>query len=212
MKSKATLYYIHDPMCSWCWAFVPVWRKIRLKLPADITVKYLLGGLAPDNDSEMPLALQQQIQRYWRNIEQKVPGTQFNFDFWDECTPIRSTYPACRAVIAARKQHTRAEAEMILAIQEAYYLHAQNPSLEETLLNLARQLKLDVKRFKQDLNSTHTQLQLESEIRLSRKLSGQGFPDLVLKTHRKDKVLYFPVAVDYLSYKTSLTIIQTALQ
>mgnify|MGYP000853319151 FL=1 len=50
MSEARTLYYVHDPMCSWCWAFVPTWEQIQRELPNDIEVVYLLGGLAPDSD------------------------------------------------------------------------------------------------------------------------------------------------------------------
>ena len=45
------LYYIHDPMCSWCWAFRPTLTKVLAELPAHIEVQYLVGGLAPDSDA-----------------------------------------------------------------------------------------------------------------------------------------------------------------
>ena len=91
-------------MCSWCWGFRPIWTEIKTNLPQEIEVKYLLGGLAPDSDEPMPKQMQSDISGYWRRIQQHIPGTKFNFDFWDKCEPRRSTYPSCRAVIAARKQ------------------------------------------------------------------------------------------------------------
>ncbi|KRT58921.1 hypothetical protein Ga0076813_14514, partial [endosymbiont of Ridgeia piscesae] len=48
-----TLFYIHDPMCSWCWAFAPVLDKLQRQLPAEIRFTRLLGGLAPDNPAPM---------------------------------------------------------------------------------------------------------------------------------------------------------------
>ena len=138
-----TLYYVHDPMCSWCWGFRPVWQEIRQNLAGNIQVKYLLGGLAPDNDEIMPVAMQQDIAGYWRKIQQHIPNTEFNFDFWQQCEPRRSTYPACRAVIAARKQQADIELAMIEGIQKAYYLHAQNPSNDDTLISLAVKLGLN---------------------------------------------------------------------
>ncbi len=53
-----TLYYIHDPMCSWCWAFRSSWREVQSKLPAHITVEYVLGGFAKDTDQPMPVEMQ----------------------------------------------------------------------------------------------------------------------------------------------------------
>ena len=101
MSSK--LYYIYDPMCSWCWGYRPVWDLLQQHLPKSIAVEYVVGGLAADSDSAMPIAQQQMIQNHWRTIEQKL-GTRFNHDFWRVNTPRRSTYNACRAAIAANKQ------------------------------------------------------------------------------------------------------------
>jgi len=43
------LYYFHDPMCSWCWAFRPLWNEIVTGLPENVFAQRILGGLAPDN-------------------------------------------------------------------------------------------------------------------------------------------------------------------
>jgi len=177
-------------MCSWCWAFRPVCAQIVEALPADLLLVRLLGGLAPDSDEPMPGQLQDYLQATWRTIEQRVPGTRFNFDFWTHCRPRRSTYPACRAVIAARLQDAASEPAMILAIQQAYYLHAMNPSDDDTLISLAGELGLDGARFARDLNAPATRQQLEQEIALSRSIGAEGFPSLILehqgRHHRLD--------------------------
>ena len=74
-----SLYYVHDPMCSWCWAFRPVWSEIVQGLPAGIEARRLLGGLAPDSDQPMPDEMRQKIISIWRVIKRRVPGTAFNF-------------------------------------------------------------------------------------------------------------------------------------
>lgn len=194
------LYYIHDPMCSWCWAFRPVWQELKSRLPTALAVSYVLGGLAPDSQSPMPLGLQRQIQQHWHAIQQRVPGTMFNFEFWQENTPRRSTYPACRAVIAAKNQGKMCEDAMILAIQQQYYLQAQNPSDDDVLLACAASLNLDMQRFESDLNSVACKQQLMSDIRLSQKLGAEGFPSLVLDV---DGVQH-PIAVNYTHANTML--------
>jgi len=79
------LIYVHDPMCSWCWAFRPVWASIRAALPEGLEVRNLLGGLAADIREPMPMELQRGICRIWQTIQQRVPGTEYNFDFWERC-------------------------------------------------------------------------------------------------------------------------------
>jgi len=202
------LYYVHDPMCSWCWGFRATWHTIRENLHGSIDVIYLLGGLAADSDDIMPKAMQADIAGYWRKIQKHIPGTQFNFDFWARCQPRRSTYPACRAVIAARKQVKNIEYSMIEAIQYAYYLNAKNPSDKSVLVDLAESLKLDKQRFINDLNSKETQAELAQEIIFSQKIGAQGFPSLILKTKKG----YIPVPLDYNSPNTILSFIKRTSQ
>jgi len=168
-------------MCSWCWGFRPTWTKILNKLPQEIGIKYLLGGLAPDSDEPMPDTMQLQIASYWKKIQQHIPETKFNFDFWKNCQPRRSTYPACRAVIAAREQNPELERSMIKAIQTAYYLKAKNPSDDEVLIELALAFNLDTVVFEADLNAKETQQTLEAEIMLAQRMGAQGFPSMILE-------------------------------
>lgn len=190
-NNQVILYYVHDPMCSWCWAFVPTWTKIQEALKDRIEIRYLLGGLAPDSAQIMPKEMQDAIGGYWKTIEQRVPGTQFNHDFWTLCQPRRSTYPSCRAVIAARKQQPTLEKPMILAIQKAYYLQAKNPSDDSVLTELAVELGLDGELFSTDLNSPETHQMLGDEMRLGAEIGAQGFPSLILKM--KAGHLYIPL-------------------
>ncbi|TVT59663.1 MAG: DsbA family protein [Sedimenticola thiotaurini] len=185
------LYYVHDPMCSWCWAFRPVYEQIVSALPANVTLSTLLGGLAADSDEPMPEAMSSFLQATWLKIMERVPGTEFNFDFWTQCRPRRATYPACRAVIAARQQGIKYESAMIKAIQQAYYLRAMNPSDDVTLVKLANELGLDARQFSDALNALGTQRELEREIELGRSIGAEGFPSLILECDGKYHRLHY---------------------
>ncbi|MGB3917846.1 MAG: DsbA family protein [Thiothrix litoralis] len=185
MSPETILYYVHDPMCSWCYAFRPIWMQIQQQLPATIRVQYVLGGLAPDSDQPMPPETRAYVQSQWHKIIQSVPGTVFNFAFWEQCQPRRSTYPACRAVLLAREQGQDGEIAMIHAIQDAYYRHAQNPSDTDTLCALAQQIGLDVAAFARDLNAETTQQALLAEMALARRIGGNSFPSLFLQRDGK---------------------------
>ena len=126
------LFFVHElPVC--CTSLT----ALQKELPDFIRIKKIIGGLAPDTTQPMPVELQQNIQQTWRRIEQTVPNMRFNYDFWVINIPVRSTYPACRAILAARQQGADFEDKMIGAIQTAYYQKAKNPSLPSTLLQCA---------------------------------------------------------------------------
>jgi len=206
MNSTTRLYYVHDPMCSWCWAFAPVLAELEARLPAHIPMERLLGGLAPDSEEAMPAQMRDYLQATWREIQRRVPGTRFDFGFWERCTPRRSTYPACRAVIAARGQGEAFDGAMTRAIQQAYYTRALNPSEDATLIALAGELGLDVAAFSEALNAPSTRQRLAEEIARSRAMGADSFPSLVLQHHGRVQ----PVPVDYRDSDPMLSMILAA--
>lgn len=182
------LYYIHDPMCSWCWAFRKTWLEVKERLSQEqVLIQYVVGGLAPDSNAPMPAEMQSKLENTWRTIQQRVPGTEFNFDFWRSCKPRRSTYPACRAALIAR-QHGQEQA-MIFAIQQAYYLGARNPSDLEVLADLAEAIGLARDPFVQAMQSEKTDAELSQQISLGQSLGAQGFPSLVLEAGHERRLL-----------------------
>ncbi len=207
-SGRPVLYYIHDPMCSWCWAMAPILNEFIRKIPDDIEFRKLLGGLAPDTDEPMSEDLREMVQSSWRRILQHVPDTELNFAFWTDCVPRRSTYAACRAVIAARMQGADYEEAMNTAIQRAYYTQARNPSEESTLVALAGEIGLDVDRFREALHSEDVQQALEAEIAQAREMDVESFPAIVFRDHKGVR----PILVDYTDARPMLAAIDAALK
>jgi putative protein-disulfide isomerase len=168
-----------------------VWEHVREAVAGRVNVKTVLGGLAPDSNVPMPEETRRYIRRAWKRIESVVPGTKFNYEFWKRCAPQRSTYPACRAVIAARDQGLKHEKAMIAAIQHAYYREARNPSLPETLTEIAGEIGLDAPRFSDFLASDVCERTLQEEIALAHSLDGRGFPSLVLVSGQAGKQMNY---------------------
>jgi putative protein-disulfide isomerase len=153
----------------------------------------------------MPEAQREAISGYWKKIESLL-NVPFNYEFWTQNIPRRSTYPACRAVIAARWQ--KAERPMITALQEAYYLRALNPSDTETHVQLASEIGLDVDRFGQDLVSEVLEQAFQDELAFAHSLPIQGFPSMVL-IHQGE---VFPIALDYRNYEGALSQVREILE
>jgi len=138
-----------------------------------------MGGLAKDTGEPMPIDTQNYIKKQWESVTDKS-SAKFNWDFWETCEPRRSTYPACRAVIAAGEQDPEALGDMFQAIQQAYYLEARNPSNSDTLISLAEDINLDVERFTRDLKSPEINEKLYQDFEIRRSLHADKFPTVIL--------------------------------
>lgn len=194
-------------MCSWCWGFSRTLKQFIAGLSPHIEVVRLLGGLARDTDEPMSDDMRQYVVGAWRRIEAEIPGAEFNFDFWESCQPRRSTYPSCRAVIAARRQGQEFDEWMTQAIQRAYYLQARNTSDADTLIELAGELGLDVDRFVSDLHDEQTEDELQREIAEARRLEVDSFPALLLQ--RDNEVDDIPII--YVDSEPMLRLIERLL-
>lgn len=198
--SNVTLFYIHDPMCSWCWGFRPVWKQLEERLRDTVNISYIVGGLAADSDQPMAIGMQQALEATWQRIQQQIPGTEFNYDFWRPASntkPRRSTYPSCRAVLAAKIQDPTLEHAMILGVQQAYYLNAKNPSNIDALTDVATSIGLQPEQFRHDMVSQTVETQLQEQLQLARRLSAQGFPSLVLSEGNNKGERLHAIPLDY---------------
>ncbi|WP_299794380.1 DsbA family protein [uncultured Shewanella sp.] len=205
LESPVRLYYVYDPMCSWCWGYAPTWLKLQAELQrAGIEVEYRLGGLAPDSDEPMAEDMQRFLEQTWQQINREL-GTEFNHDFWQLCNPRRSTYPACRAALIARASGL--EQAMVQSIQQAYYLEARNPSDIETLTDIAASIGLDADRFTSQIHSNSLDRCLMEEIDGVRRLPIRGFPSLVLE-HGGELT---PIPLDYKRWQISFNAVAQRL-
>jgi len=170
------LVYVMDPMCAWCYGFQPELEEFLDALPG-AEVSWIMGGLAPDTSTPMSRELKQTISSYWYQIE-AVAHVKFNHDYWHLNTPYRSTYSACRAVIAAETMCLGSAQMMVKAIQTAYYKEAKNPSLEETLIHCACSIDLDENQFLQVFKSEETNNTLQQHLGIAGQLRVHGFPAL----------------------------------
>ena len=181
------LVYIADPMCSWCWGFAAVLDELRGDPGpglADATWELVMGGLAADSSEPMPEDVRAYVQNAWDAVE-RATGARFNREFWSRCAPRRSTYPACRAVLVAEGLRPGAGWSMFAALQRAYYLEARNPSLVETLGEVAAELVpalgVDAAGFGELVEGDAARRDLAADLARRRALGVRSFPSLVVE-------------------------------
>jgi len=186
MKTDTTILYLADPMCSWCWGFAPSLKAIQAIAP-QVPVQIVLGGLAPDSEEPMEASLRCYIQQAWRDVAAQC-DVEFNFDFWERCSPRRSTYPACRAVVVARTFNL--EMSMFQSIQHAYYLEARNPSDLNVLVEIAVTLGIPKQEFLDHMMLEQTQQALEADFQLRNQLHGHSFPSIGVRRQGATHLLH----------------------
>ena len=116
------------------------------------------------------------VQNAWQAVESQT-GAPFDHRFWEVCEPKRSTWPACRAVLAAGDRGR----EMFTAIQLAYYTEARDPSDRATLVDIGEELGFDRMDFHNAIDAPETHASLQADFALREELGVSGFPSLAVE-------------------------------
>jgi len=178
-ESPHVLVYVHDPMCSWCYGFGPTWDALKERLPKELPVVSILGGLAPDSSEPMALEMVEHLRATWARIA-TVCDVSFDPSYWDQSPPPpRTTYISCRAVIAAERVAGQGEA-FGRRIQTAYYQEAKNVWDPAVLVPLAVEFGFREEAFVEALESAETRQLHEEQMALAERLQIQGYPSLLL--------------------------------
>jgi putative protein-disulfide isomerase len=137
--------YYTDPACPASWAAEPALRKLMVEFGDDLSITYVMGGLARqfDNPASMIVPWLDAAERSRMPVDPRL---------WAE-TPPSSSYPACMAVKAAAEQGPDAAGRYLRALREGLFCFRRKLDAKEILVEEARAAGLDVQRFRVDLES-----------------------------------------------------------
>jgi predicted DsbA family dithiol-disulfide isomerase len=140
------LRYHTDPACPASWAAEPALRRLMAEFGADLSITYVMGGLAREYEAPHESRVMEWLDHADRS------GMPYDPRLWTE-GPIRSTYPACMAVKAAAEQGPGAAGRYLRALREGLMCLRRKLDGGEALVEEARGAGLDVGRFRIDLDS-----------------------------------------------------------
>jgi putative protein-disulfide isomerase len=138
--------YYTDPACPASWAAEPAFRRLLVEFGENLSITYVMGGLAREYDAPHEGRLLEWLD--WADGS----GMPVDPRLWAEA-PLRSSYPACMAVEAAAEQGPEAAGRYLRALREGLFCFRRKLDAKEALVEEARGAGLDVARFRNDLES-----------------------------------------------------------
>lgn len=178
--SEKILWYIADPMCSWCWGFMPVIESIRHEYGGRLKVELLLGGLRPGTKNPMPSAQREEILRHWRTV-QRTTGQPFHFESAMPEGFVYDTEPASRGVVAVSIINPKVIFPFFKAVQSAFYVEQQDVTNAAVLMQLATNVRLNAQRFLEVFESDTAKKRTLDHFNKARQWGVHGFPAVVMQ-------------------------------
>lgn len=178
-QDKATLIYIGDPMCSWCYGFSPEFSKATEELGDKVNVQLVMGGLRPFN--QQPMAeLGDFLKEHWEHVNE-ASGQPFSYEILQDTEMKYDTEPICRANVVARDLNPDTAWKFFKLSQIAFYKDNKDPNKLQTMLDVAKQCDLPLDKFEEMFLSDDYRKKTMADFQYSADLGIRGFPSVVMK-------------------------------
>lgn len=177
---ERVLWYIADPMCSWCWGFAPVVNAIRLNYSEILKTKLLMGGLRPGTKQAMAVEQREEILNHWKAVKDKT-GQPFSFE---GAMPQGFTYdtePSCRGVVSISIINPKLVFSLFEAIQFSFYVEQRDVTKTKILVQLANKIGVNKDIFLQVFESDEARNKVSNHFNKARKLGVNSFPTIVVQ-------------------------------
>ncbi|SEJ28798.1 MULTISPECIES: DsbA family protein [unclassified Variovorax] len=184
-RQGATLHYIFDPLCGWCYAAAPLVDAAR-GVPG-LRVAFHGGGM-------MTGANRRAITPQWRDYVMphdrriaEMTGQPFGEGYFEgllrDTDAVMDSEPPTTAILAAEALREGGGLDMVHRLQRAHYVEGRRIADVEVLGALAAELGFDAKAFGDayvSLSGAATAQHIAASRQFLQRAGGQGFPTFVL--------------------------------
>jgi putative protein-disulfide isomerase len=185
--STATLHYIYDPFCGWCYAAAPLVKAAREVL----TVRAHGGGMMAGNRRQpVTPQLRDYVMPHDRRIAD-LTGQPFGQAYFDgllrDTSAVFDSAPPIAAVLAADRLAGRG-LDLISRLQTAHYVEGRRIADRDVLIEMAGAIGLDATAFARALGEAEdkeVQSHITSTRRLMDRVGARGFPNFTLERDGK---------------------------
>lgn len=177
----ATLHYIYDPLCGWCYGAEPL-LAAGLEL-TELAIQLHAGGLWPE-----PTRLPEDTRRYIQQADARIAslsGQPFGEAYLSglllDPSLVLDSRPTTAAVLAAQSLDPAQGPAMLRAIQHAHYERGRRVVELDVLLDIAAECGLDRDAFRAALRQVPVDAHIADTRRLMAHIGAAGFPTFVLQ-------------------------------
>jgi len=169
------LIFVIDPMCSWCWGFHPIIKKIRQGFSHTCQTSLVVGGLRTKGEMAWSEKNKNYLIQNWKSVQQQTKQP-FDFSLFNQSSFDYDTYPACKAIVTVRELWgENAAFNYLEKVQTAFYVKNEDTSLVETLLNYIEEKE----KFLAFYESERAELLMQHDFSKARSMGANAFPSTV---------------------------------
>ena len=171
------LIYFADPMCSWCWGFSDVIKKIADDFSDQLPIRVMMGGLYAGAGTPLDEKGKADIREHWRHVAE-LSGAEFDFSFFEREQFIYNTEPACRAIVLVQQHEPAVTLTFLRHVQNAFYKENRDITDPAILSEEAAKFGFNPEKFSGLFEQAELIAETRKHFAITRQLGVSGFPTL----------------------------------
>ena len=187
-SQKPKVYYVADPMCSWCYGFTPQFEKIYEKYSKLVDFEIIVGGLNTETNKKLDLEMRDSFKDHWQHIH-KETGMPFDYAILNEKDLVYNTELPCRAVVAVKNLDYSLHIRYFKLLQKSFYTQNKNITKKEVVAQIASELGIDKETFLKKLDDPQIKVETKENFERVEKNGIEGFPTLIFVSDKETKLL-----------------------
>jgi len=186
LNKPVEVYLFLDPICPDSWIIDPYIIKLQLEYGRYFTIRPILSSNRNLlNDTQVLYNYPDFIRERELNINQKPKEILYQYPLLNQ--KIQYPEDIFYAIKAAELQGIKAGRRYLRKVQESLFLNQSDISVDEGLIDIALQAKLDVEEFKNDLHSASAKKALQCDLKVSREMEVDQAPSIVFFSESEEE-------------------------
>lgn len=207
--NKDTIYYVYDPLCSWCYGFSPVIKKIKNTYEEQFDFQVISGGMQSGERKQPVSAIRDYLKGAYKNVTERT-GVEFGEQFMEvleEGNRMLDSVPPSIALSIVKDLKPAETLNFAATIQEAIYYDGFNWNLVDEYFPYLKQYDIAPEVFKQKFEDPLYKEKTLEDFKLAANFGVTGFPSVILK--KEDK--YYLIAQGFVPYEQLKATIEQVL-
>ncbi|WP_407271037.1 ClpXP adapter SpxH family protein [Radiobacillus sp. PE A8.2] len=184
LKKPIEIYVFIDPLCPECWSLEPYLKKLSIEYGRFFTIRPILSGQLTSLNKDI-FDKPKRLKDIWEKTASRT-GMSCDGDLWIE-NPISFPWIASIAIKAAELQGKKAGRKFLRKVQEYAFLKKSDISVQDVLIECARDASLDVEEFENDLYSNSAKKALQCDLKLTKEMDVEYIPTIVFFNEADDE-------------------------
>lgn len=191
-KNKRSILYHFDPLCGWCYGFLPTAKKIRSTLSDSYHWIMAPGGLVVGERVAPIGQFRDYLLHGFKAVEARTgvkPGEKFIDGLLKKGDYIADSEPPSRAIVIAQDDYPDRSFAFAHALCQAHYQEGLPLDAEETLRFAADQANIPSDELLSSWHSEAAKQRVQECFLYYRRLGLRSFPSLAFLEHNSIKTI-----------------------